>query len=70
MPATTELNIDLTGFDASTVLRVHDVTGGELLTKRGGGKALTLDLLGFKPGVYYLAVEQGEKKIIQRFIKN
>lgn len=70
VPATTELNIDLTGFDASTVLRLHDVTGGELLTKCGGGKALTLDLLSFKPGVYYLVVEQGEKKITQRFIKN
>jgi hypothetical protein len=68
-PASTQVQVDLSGLSGACMLRLLDSRGRALSTMNAeGGKRHTLEVLGLSAGVYVIEIHNGENSYRQRLI--
>ena len=54
-------------------IRIFDILGKEVLQQNrqlpAGNHVLTFEVQAFEPGMYFMEIEDGEKTVIEKFVK-
>lgn len=65
-PASTQVNLEMTGLDRETTVRIIDMTGKLVYTTDTYESTLQIDVSDFNAGFYFVSISSGEKYVIEK----